>query len=70
MSTQIELNQDFDKLDLMFRELDYPLGIFLNINSANTFIDHYTGDYPERLHCFAVRLVNHKAVIMENRREA
>ncbi len=57
--------EDFDKLDLMFQKLGYPLGIFLNINSANTFSNHYTGDYPERLYCFAVILINHEVVIHE-----
>ena len=69
---QVKLNatvrkarEDFGKLDSMFQKLDYPLGIFLNINSADTFFDCYTGDYPERLHCFAVRLVSHEVVIYE-----
>ena len=57
--------EDFDKIDLMFKELDYPLGIFLNINSANTFFEYYMGNYPERLHCFAVTLVNSEVVIYE-----
>ena len=59
--------EDFDKLDLMFDKdkLDYPLGIFLNINSDNTFSNYYTGDYPERLYCFAVRLVDDEVVIYE-----
>jgi len=57
--------EDFNKLDLMFKNLDYPLGIFLNLNSAKTFFDYYTGNYPERLHCFAVRLLNHEVVIYE-----
>ena len=58
--------EDFNKLDLMFgEELDYPLGIFLNINSGKTFFDCYTGDYRERLHCFAVRLVDDEVIIYE-----
>lgn len=61
-----EAKEDFDKLDLMFEKLDYPLGIFLNINSSNTFFDIYSGDYNGRLCCFAVRLVNNKVVIYES----
>lgn len=64
-ASKSKAREDFDKLDLMFEKLDYPLGIFLNINSANTFFNCYTGDYSERLHCFAVRLVNHEVVIYE-----
>ncbi len=58
--------EDFDKIDLMFRELDYPLGIFLNMNSDITFFDSYFGDYKDRLHCFAVRLVDNKVIIHES----
>lgn len=61
-----EAKEDFDKLDLMFEKLDYPLGIFLNINSSNTFFDIYSGNYKDRLYCFAVRLVNNKVVIYES----
>ena len=57
--------EDFDKLDLMFEKLDYPLGIFLNIASTKTFLDQYEGSYPKRLHCFAVRLVNNEVIIYE-----
>lgn len=64
-ASESKAREDFNKLDLMFKKLGYPLGIFLNINSANTFSNCYTGDYPERLHCFAVRLVNHEVIIYE-----
>ncbi len=61
----LKAREDFDKLDLMFEKLDYPLGIFLNINSAKTFFESYTGHFPERLHCLAVRLLNQEVVIYE-----
>ena len=61
--------EDFDNLNSMFK-LDYQLGIFLNINSANTFSNCYTGDYPKRLHYFAVQLVNDEVVIYEQDKEA
>lgn len=57
--------KDFGKLDLMFGKLDYPLGIFLNINSDETFRSKYIDPYSERLHCFAVRLVNDEVTIYE-----
>lgn len=58
--------KDFKKMDLMFNKLDYPLGIFLNINSNKTFFDSYSGDYKDRLHCFAVRLSDNKVLIYES----
>jgi len=70
---QIKLNasesramEDFRKLNLMLEKLNYPLGIFLNINSTKTFYDSYSGDYKGRLHCFAVRLVNKEVVLHES----
>ena len=58
--------EDFRKLNLMFEKLNYPLGIFLNINSNKTFYDSYSGNYKERLHCFAVQLVNNEVVLHES----
>ncbi len=63
-----DARKDFDKLDLMFHKLDYPLGIFLNINSPKTFHNFYTGAYSERLYCFAVRVIDHEVVIYMNNR--
>ena len=45
------------------RTLNYKLGVFLYIDSASTFFGCYTGCYKERLHCFAVRLLNQEVVI-------
>ena len=50
--------EDFDKLDIMFKKLGYPLGIFINIGALHTHIDEYKGDYKERLHFFSVVLKN------------
>lgn len=58
--------EDFDKLDLMFEKLDYPLGIFLNVDSNETFFDSYPGNYKDRLHCFAVQLSNNEVVLYES----
>ena len=57
---------DFDKIDLMFENLHYPLGIFLNINSDNNYFESYSGKYKERLHCFAVKLLDDEVVINES----
>lgn len=59
-------NDDFKNLDLMFEKLNYPLGIFLNVDSDKTFFDNYSGKYNERLHCFAVRLINKEVDICES----
>jgi hypothetical protein len=46
--------EDFKKIDLMFKKLDYPFGIFININAKDTFYCNYSGDYKDRIHCFSV----------------
>lgn len=61
-----DAKKDFKKIDLMYNKLDYPLGIFLNINSDKTSFDSYSGDYKERLHCFAVKLSDNKILIYES----
>lgn len=55
--------EDFKKLNSIFQELNYPLGIFLNINSDKTFCDRYFGNYGQRLHCFAVKLANNEVIV-------
>lgn len=59
-------SEDFDKLDLMFEKLDYPLGIFLNVDSNETFFDSYTGNYKDRLRCFAVQLSNNQVMLYDS----
>jgi hypothetical protein len=54
--TEIEL--DFQKLDEMFRSLQYPIGCFINIDSDQPLLQYYSGPYWDRIHAFAVRLVN------------
>lgn len=60
-ATEEKAKLDFDKLDLLFERLNYPLGIFLNLNSNRTFFNSYIGDYKHRLHCLAVTL--HREVV-------
>ncbi len=38
-ASEFEARDDFSKLDLMFEKLNYPPGIFLNIDSNETFFD-------------------------------
>lgn len=65
-ASEKKAKEDFRKMNLMFNKLDYPLGIFLNINSDKTFFDSYSGDNKERLHCFAVKLSDNKVLIYES----
>jgi len=65
-ASESQAREDFDKLDLMFEKLEYPLGIFLNIDSNKTFFDCYSGNYKDRLHCFAVQLINKEVALYES----
>ena len=48
-ATVRKAREDFDHLDEMFRELDYPLGFFVNIGSPDPMLQHYAGTYRDRL---------------------
>jgi hypothetical protein len=48
--------QDFRKLDEMFEFLHYPVGVFINIDSRNHFLDCYRGAYQDRIIGIAVEL--------------
>ncbi len=49
----------------MFEKLNYPLGIFINIASKETFYKKYQGKFPERIQCYAVEL-NAEGVVTIN----
>ena len=53
-----EAQEDFANLDTVIGALDYPLGVFVNIDSVRTQAAHYQGAYRERIHFFAVRLID------------
>lgn len=42
--------EDFGKLDVMFLELNYPLGFFINIGASRHLLGEYGGGYPERIY--------------------
>lgn len=65
-ASEKEAVEDFGKLDLMFTELNYPLGIFVNIDSDRTFYDKCVGKYKNRLNCLAVKLVDDIVEIVES----
>ncbi|MEO8435312.1 MAG: hypothetical protein ABI596_10490, partial [Pyrinomonadaceae bacterium] len=55
-ATQSGAQTDFRKLDTMFEQLHYPLGIFINVNSSSHYLNVYDGPYRDRLHSFGVQL--------------
>jgi hypothetical protein len=57
-ASETDADDDFQKLNEMFNHLKYPLGIFINISSDRVLTEIYYGDYPERIHSFAVWLEN------------
>lgn len=57
--------KDFGNLSMMCAKLDYPLGIFINIDSFETHLEWYAGEHRSRLHAFAVRLVDRQVVLNE-----
>ena len=59
---------DFQKLDVMFRTLNYPLGFFVNVDDQRSHRSAYTGEFPERLVAIAVHLENGRAHITVDER--
>jgi hypothetical protein len=53
-----EAQEDFENLDTVIGALDYPLGVFVNVDSVRTQATHYRGAYRDRIHFFAVRLID------------
>ncbi len=50
-----EVAEDCANLDTVVRALNYPLAVFVNIDTRQTQAGHYRGFFRERLRCFAVR---------------
>jgi hypothetical protein len=65
-STKVKALEDFVSLEKMFEYLNYPLGIFININSHQTYFKDYNGRYEERLYCYAVQLKNGELEVVKN----
>ena len=55
-ATQAQARADFENLDQMFASLRYSYGFFINIDAANPMLEHYSGDYRDRLAAVAARL--------------
>jgi len=54
---------DFEKLDDMFRRLDYALGFFVNIDGEEDFLESYAGPFRDRLVGATVRLRNNELIV-------
>lgn len=53
-STERQAILDFEKLRVMTEVLDYPLAMFVNIDSAETYVEVSPPELREHLVCFAV----------------
>jgi hypothetical protein len=53
-ATSKDAVEDFRKLDEMFRGLNYPVGIFVNIDAQRHMAHLYQGQYGERIEAVAV----------------
>ncbi len=52
--TRADATEDFNSLNEIITALDYPLGVFLNIDSSQTYSHAYEGPFRDRLHFIAV----------------
>lgn len=64
-ATTAEAVADFRNLRSMLDALHYPLGVFINIDSAVTYADLVPQDVVGRIACFAVMLVDSVPQIVE-----
>ena len=53
---------DYESLSCMCSALNYPLAVFININSSNTYIDSYQGEDRDKLVSYSVQLSDNRAV--------
>lgn len=64
-SNEDQAKKDFEKLHELFKKLDYPLGIFININGyPNIFLNKYSGNFKNRIHEFCITQTNGKNNIL------
>jgi len=57
--------EDFGKLDEMFERLNYPIGIFINIDSTLHHINNYSGNFKSRIIAFSVKRINNTISIKQ-----
>ena len=56
---------DYRNLSRMCEILGYPLGVFINIDSDETYFSNFQGPFKEKLYSFGVRLDSGQVVINE-----
>lgn len=60
----VDALEDFEKLDAMFGQLNYEMGIYVNIGTHPTiFLNNYIGNFKDRIHEFSIRLDNEQVLI-------
>ena len=59
-ANECKAKEDFRKLDELFEKLKYPLGIFININGSEIFLDKYSGSFKKRIHEFYISQTDNK----------
>ncbi|GAA5523151.1 hypothetical protein LQ318_16080 [Aliifodinibius salicampi] len=65
-ATKKEALADFLKLSRMCALLNYPLGIFINIDSSSTYLNEFKEKEKHKLHAFAVKNEDGIVEIIEN----
>lgn len=60
-----EVQSDYKKLDQMFKDLNYEIGIFINIGAyPKTYLNSYKGNFTNRIHELSIATENgHTRVI-------
>jgi hypothetical protein len=66
-STERHARLDFEKLRVMIEVLDYPLAVFINIDSTDTYVEVSPPELREHLVCFAVIRGNTGTEVIERR---
>lgn len=64
-ANESDAKNDFDKLTVMIEVLEYPLGIFVNINSSHTFAELAPKHLSGKIFSFAVELSDGKVQVVE-----
>lgn len=64
-ATKIDALADYNKLATLCEHLSYPLGVFINIGSHNTFLADYSGAHKTKLYAFGVVLVDGQVEVRE-----
>lgn len=64
-ASKLRAIRDYEHIAEFCELLSYPKGIFININTSETYFQSYDGPHKEKIHAFAVQLKNGKVEIKE-----